>query len=70
MKAFGYSGSTFTYHTICRQNTMHEKWEASMINGFNIKIMVKSSAVEIVFKSLVPIRIYHLISTANSTLFV
>ena len=41
-----------------------------MINGFNIKIMVKSSAVEIVFKSLVPIRIYHLISTANSTLFV
>ena len=37
----------------------------SMVNGFEIKIMVKSHAIEIIFKSSGPFRINQLISTAN-----
>jgi hypothetical protein len=37
---------------------MHEKWGHSIGKGFEIKMMVKSSAMEIVLKSWRPFRIY------------
>ena len=37
--------------------------------GFEIKIVVKSGTIEIVFKSWGPFRIYQLISTANPAKF-
>ena len=37
-----------TVHTNCRHNIMHEKCGRSMDNSFEIKIMVKSGAIEIV----------------------
>ena len=40
-----------------------------MVNGFDIKMMVKSNAITINLKSLEPFRIYQLISTANPALF-
>ena len=56
-------------HTSCRQNIVHEKMGGSMVNGFDIKMMVKSSAMKINLKSLKPFRIYQQISTANPSLF-
>ena len=43
-------------HTICRQNIMFIKKGALMVNGFDIKMMVKINASEIVLKSLCPLR--------------
>ena len=40
-----------------------------MVNGFDIKMIVKSHAIEILFKSLGPFRIYQLIRTANPAQF-
>ena len=40
-----------------------------MDNGFDVKMMVKSHAIEIVFKSWGPYRIYQLISTAHPAIF-
>ena len=40
-----------------------------MVNGFDIKIMVKSNTTEIVFKSWVSFSIYQLINTANPAIF-
>ena len=40
-----------------------------MVNGFDIKMVVKSNAIGIVFKSGGPFRIYKLISTDNSAQF-
>jgi hypothetical protein len=37
-----------TLHTSYRLNIMHEKWGHSDCNGFDIKMMVKSNAIEIV----------------------
>ena len=37
-------------HTSCRQNIMHKKCRHSIVNGFTVKKMVKSYAIEIVFK--------------------
>jgi hypothetical protein len=51
---------------------MHEKMVGgggSVVNGFEIRMMVKSSAIEIVIKSWGLFRIYLLIDTANPTLF-
>ena len=39
------------------------------LNGFDIKMMVKSNATEIVYKSWEPFKIYQLISTANQAQF-
>ena len=38
-------------HISCRKNIMHETWVHSDLNGFDIKIMVKSIAIENIFKS-------------------
>ena len=38
---------TITYHTSCIQFIMNEKCWQSMDNGFNIKMVVKSHAIEI-----------------------
>jgi hypothetical protein len=40
-----------------------------MVNGFEIKMVMKSNAIEIVFKYWVLFRIYQLIRTANLALF-
>ena len=48
----------FRLHTNCRQNIMHEKCGHSMANDFEIKMTVKSGAVEIDFKSWGPFKIY------------
>ena len=40
-------------HTSCTQNIMDEKWGHSMVNSFDIKMMVKGCVIEIVFKFLV-----------------
>ena len=46
---------------------MHEKWGDLKVDGFVIRMMVKRSAIEIVFKSRGPwpFRIYQIICTAN-----
>ena len=54
-----------TVHTNCRHNIMHEKCGQSKVNGLEMKIVVKSGAIEIVFKSWEPFSIYQLISTGN-----
>ena len=71
MGRFGASCTYFHNHTSCRQNIMQENWEGGLNDQwfFRLKMMVKSCAIEIVFKSLVPFRIYQLISTANPALF-
>ena len=63
---------TILYHTnYCRQNIVHKKGGHSMANaGFEIKIVVKSGTIEIVFKSWGRFRIYQLISTDNRPLCV
>ena len=38
------------------------------LNGFEMKIMVKSHAIEIIFKSWGPFSIYQLITIANPAL--
>ena len=40
-----------------------------MVNGFEIKVIVKSGAIEIIFKSWGPFRIYQLIGSANPALY-
>ena len=40
-----------------------------MVIGFEIRVMVKSCAIEIVFKSWVPFGIYQLINSANPAQF-
>ena len=40
-----------------------------MVNGFEINIIMKSGAIEIVFKSWGPFRIYQLISSFNPALY-
>ena len=52
-----------------KQNSIHEKCGHSMLNGFEIKKIVKSGAIEIVFKSWGPFRFYQLISSANLALY-
>ena len=52
-------------HTSCRQNIVHEKMGGSMVNGFDIKMMVKSSAIKTNLKSLEPFRIYQLIKEVS-----
>ena len=41
-----------TVYTNCRHKIMHEKCEQSMANGFEIKIMVKSGAIDFFFQIL------------------
>ena len=41
----------FIGHTSCIQFIMHEKCGHSMVNSFEKKMMVKSHAIEIVYKS-------------------
>ena len=40
-----------------------------MANGFEIGMMMKIGAIEIVFKSWGPFRIYQLINSANTALY-
>ena len=35
-----------TSHTSCRQNSMYEKWGQRYLNGFDIKIIVKSNGIK------------------------
>ena len=35
-----------TSHTSCRQNNMYEKWGYRYLNGFDVKIIVKSNAIK------------------------
>jgi len=35
----------YILHTRCRQNIMHEKWGHSNLDGFDIKMTVKSNAI-------------------------
>ena len=55
-------------HTSCRQNIMHEKWCHSDLCGFEIKMTMKSNAIEIDLKIWGSFRICQLINTANLTL--
>ena len=61
---------TISSHTSCGQNFMHEKGRHSDLYGFDIKMMVKSNAIENNFKSWGLFRINQLISAAKPVLFV